>query len=221
MHMHMDYASQLWSPVARPGDLAAQEAPLRAFTKKITGLHTTQYWERLSALQMHSTERRQERYRIIYTWKALSGVVPDFGLELSPASGRRGPLLRIPATKGSAAVGTLRGSSLQVEGPRLFNCLPASLRNLKVDPVIFKVALDLFLKEVPDHPDGGDARPEATTPEGRPSNSLKDWMRWDRALDSWTLPKELIQLYPSLCPQQLSTGPPSSSSTDSPVAPVT
>ena len=75
-----------------------------------------------------------------------------------------------------------------------------ALRNLRADPVTFKVALDLFLREVPDHPDGKDARPEATTTDGRPSNSLKDWMRKDRSLEAWTLPSELLQLYPSLKP---------------------
>ena len=33
-----DYSSQLWSPVGQDGDLAEQEAPLRAYTKRMSGL---------------------------------------------------------------------------------------------------------------------------------------------------------------------------------------
>lgn len=64
---HQDYASQLWAPVGLMGDLRAQEAPLRAFTKRMRGLKDLQYWERLEACGLSSMERRQDRYRIIYT----------------------------------------------------------------------------------------------------------------------------------------------------------
>ena len=189
---HQDYSSQLWSPVARAGDLAAQEAPLRAFTKRVDGLHSSKYWDRLAALHLFSTERRQERYKLLYTWKALTGTAPNYGLELAPTSIRRGRLLRIPSSAGGAGVRTLRDGSLQVEGPRLFNCLPSSIRDLKVDPTTFKVILDLFLQQIPDHPDGPGDRPEALTNDGHPSNSIKDWMRVTPALASWTPPKELL-----------------------------
>ena len=97
---HQDYASQLWAPVGRLGDIQAQEAPLRAFTKKIWGYHDIPYNERLQKLNMLSTERRQERYRILYTWKALNGLVPHFGLEPLPRQSGRGNLVKIPSLTG-------------------------------------------------------------------------------------------------------------------------
>ena len=64
---HQDYASQLWSPVGKVGDLLRQEAPLRSFTRRINGLQSLSYWERLKKVGLLSVERQMERYKIIYT----------------------------------------------------------------------------------------------------------------------------------------------------------
>ena len=141
---HQDYASQLWAPVGLRGDLRLQEAPLRAFSKRVRGLGHLQYWERLAAMGLQSTERRQERYKIFYTWKALAGKVPSCGIKLAPASGTRSGLTaQVPPLSGSrAAIQTLRDYSLSCEGPRLFNCVPAHLRTLDVSFEAFKAGVD-------------------------------------------------------------------------------
>ena len=66
----------------------------------------------------------------------------------------------------SSAVQSLRDTSFQVTGPKLFNCLPKWLRNLKTLSLEeFKEKLDLVLSQVPDEPRIGG-------PGGWISNSL-------------------------------------------------
>ena len=176
---HQDHASQLWAAVGLSGDLLEQEAPLRSFTRRMREVRHLPYWERLARVGLQSSERRQERYRILYTWKILKGMVPNCGLSVdsSPES-RRGRTLTIPPLSGSrAAVRSLKERAFQTEGPRLFNSLPLSLRNMDSSYPVFKAHLDVFLAEIPDHPAVPGNIPEAQDVNGRPSNSIKDWMR--------------------------------------------
>ena len=77
---HVDYCSQLYMPVSGNG-LNELENVQRHFTSRIPSTHSMDYWTRLSHLQMLSQQRRMERYRIIYVWKVLEGLVPNCGLE--------------------------------------------------------------------------------------------------------------------------------------------
>ena len=53
-----------------------------------------------------------------------------------------------------------REESFQTAGPKLFNCLPKSIRNLKrIGVEEFKEQLDQFLSTVPDEPKIGGAMP--------------------------------------------------------------
>ena len=73
---------------------------------------------------------------------------------------------------------TLRESSFQINGPRLFNALPKRLREMKTTQDEFKEALDLFLMTVPDQPRMGGLVPAATDQTtGHQSNSLLAWAR--------------------------------------------
>ena len=95
------------------------------------------YWSRLKHLQMYSQQRRAERYRIIYTWKVLEGIVPTCG---SQHNVRGGWEFSIPPLKGKASIQTLGDQSFQVNRTRLFHSLP---RNLKKK-------LDEYLATLPD-----------------------------------------------------------------------
>ena len=176
---HQDYASQLWAPSGLLGDIQLQEGPQRAFTKRVRGLHTTPYWERLAALNLLSVERRQEHYRILYVWKALKGLVPECGVSADPLVGpRRGLMARIPPLSGSRArIQTLKDGSFQHVGPQLFNCLPGALRTLEPSLASFKAKLDLWLAGVRDLPWTAGRPHQATDLQGRPSNSLLAWSR--------------------------------------------
>ncbi len=174
---HLDYGSQLWSPVRQKGDLHKQESVLRAYTKRIGGLSQLPYWERLQASGLQSTERRMERYKILYTWKALKGLVPYCGIHLASRQGsRRGLLAAIPPLAGSRmAIQTLKERALSTEGPRLFNSLPSVLRSIDESLLSFKARLDSYLAMVPDQPFSPGRPYTATHTDGSPSNSIRDW----------------------------------------------
>ena len=73
----LDYGSQLWSPhfVKHIDKL---EKIQRSFNKHITGMQSLEYSEWLVYLKLYSLQRRRERYCIIYVWKIIEGLVPNF-----------------------------------------------------------------------------------------------------------------------------------------------
>ena len=102
---------------------------------------------------MLSQERRMERYKIIYIWKVLEGRVPSCGITFVNNE-RKGRLCIIPALKKcNQSIQTLRENSFQIAGPKLFNCLPAQIRNItKCTIDEFKMKLDQYLAGIPDEP---------------------------------------------------------------------
>ena len=182
---HLDYCSQLWSP-QEGQHLDKMESVLRNFTRKITTLKQLNYWERLEKLKLNSEERRMERYKIIYTWKILEGLVPNCGIQKIESEGQNehhGRLCQIPKMKTKVqSIQTMREASFQVTGPKLFNKLPKSLRNLsKCGPDEFKKELDEFLSFVPDEPKCPGLTPTAVNPvTAQASNSLLHQVDWAR-----------------------------------------
>ena len=178
---HIDYCSQLYMPVdgRRLGDL---ENLQRHFTSRIPSVSSMNYWKRLSQLQMLSQQRRLERYRIIYVWKVIEGLVPNCGI-LAESKPRLGRMCNVPllVKNSSSRIKTLRENSFQIHGPKLFNLLPIHVRNLTnctVDE--FKTHLDKVLTMVPDEPNisGCEYTPRACDMyTGKPSNSIIDQIR--------------------------------------------
>ena len=171
---YIDYCSQLYFPT-QSGDVEKLENLFKSYTKKIPEVSQLDYWSRLKHLKMYSQQRRAERYKIIYTWKVLEGIVPNCGIKYN-TSERRGRQCEVPKCKGRQSVQTLRENSFQVAGPRLFNSLPKYLREIKKSAKVdFKEQLDLFLATLPDHPNVGDLTPNICNQlTAKPSNSLID-----------------------------------------------
>ena len=173
---HVDYCSQLWMPI-KATDIQTIEKLQKDFLNRIPSLREMNYWEKLKSLKMISLQRRLERYRIIYTWKILEGIAPNCGIETMPEGGRLGRKCKIPAINKQAkkSIQTLREQTFQVNGPQLFNSLPASVRNMtKCGIDEFKMKLDNFLEKLPDEPSVSGLIPVACTSEARPSNSILD-----------------------------------------------
>ena len=155
----LEYCCQLWNP-HKVGEIQVLEAVQRTFTSKIAEVKHLNYWQRLEALKLFSLQRRRERYIIIYVWKIIRGLVPNFsdhqnGGILVTETSRRGKLCRIvPLNNRSLVrVQSLREHSFAVMGPRLFNCLPAELREGGETSLrSFKTKLDRFLLTVKDQP---------------------------------------------------------------------
>ena len=151
-----DYCCQIWSPT-KAGEIQALEAVQKSFVKKITGIQGLSYWEQLKKLKLYSLQRRRERYIILYIWRILEGQVPN--LECTPVLAqqhqRRGRECRVPlvSTSATPVIKHARYSSIAIRGPRLFNCLPQTIRDISGCSVEgFKQALDKFLLSIPDEP---------------------------------------------------------------------
>ena len=153
----LDYCSQLWSPT-RVGEIQQIEEIQKAFTRKIRYNTKHDYWQRLQKYHLYSLQRRRERYRIIYVWKMLEGIVPnltDRSQVVAKQSLRFGRMCVIPpvSTSSKNKLQRLREGSFCVNGPRLFNALPSHLRNLTgISHQDFKKELDKFLWTVADEP---------------------------------------------------------------------
>ena len=132
---------------------------------------------------MNSQQRRLERYRIIYTWKIVEGLVPNCGLVVK-TNERRGREVQIRALKGSQAVRTLREQSFQINGPKLFNSIPKKIRAIsKVSVGEFKEHLDKYLQTIKDEPKVDGLSPSACNQHSAAtSNSILDQSRTNRRI---------------------------------------
>ena len=149
----LDYCSQLWSP-SDQASISKLESVARNFTAKISGLETADYWDRLQLLKMYSQERRRERYRIIFVWKVLQGLVHGYPIP-NRQSPRRGRLVDVAkfCSSAPAAVKKAREASLSVHGAKLFNILPRHIRDISTGTTDqFKRELDSWLECIPDQP---------------------------------------------------------------------
>ena len=176
---HIDYSSQLYQPL-QSGNLVRIEQLFKSYTKRIPQVRELNYWERLKKLKMNSQQRRFERYRIIYIWKILEGLVPNPEVTQSDP-GTKGRQVKIPAlkTKASSKIKSLREASLQVHGAKMFNLLPQHIRDTsKCEVAVFKEKLDQFISKIPDEPKIGNLTPACCDQNtAAPSNSLVDRIR--------------------------------------------
>ena len=157
------------------------ENVLRNFTFKIPILRHLNYWERLRELKMNSIQRRLERYRIIYTWKIVEGLVPNCGLKYQESETKGRKCIVPKSTCRVQSIKTIRESTFQVTGPKLFNELPRELRDMtKCGVEEFKFRLDGFLTRIPDQPRCPEMTPVAMTPDSIHTNSLVYQVAWAR-----------------------------------------
>ena len=131
-------------------------------------------------MKLNSVQRQQERYRVIYIFKILQGLVPNPGI-LSYSNLIRGRMVTIPKPNSicSNKATKMRDQSLWTHGGKLFNLLPANIRNCTESLDIFKKKLDHFLTDIPDHPCSPGLYPEPISQvSNKNSNSLVDWIRF-------------------------------------------
>ena len=164
----LEYCSVLWSP-QDVGNIQKLDNIQWSFIRKIYCHTESDYWKRLKAMKLYSLQRRRERYRIIYTWKVLEGLVPNVNNKItSTIHARLGRKCNIPSVK-NGRLSKIREASLPINGPRLFNLLPKHVRNITDAKVpTFKAALDSYLSTVPDQPQ----LPRYTAYRHASSNSL-------------------------------------------------
>ena len=147
----LEYVSPAWNPMMI-GDITEVESVQRSFTAKISGLEDQDYWQRLQSLKLFSLQRRRERYMFIHLWKIYKGLAPndiqfDFQnhIRLGPQCRRRNYQCR------TASLQTTRYNFFSSTAPRIFNIMPAHIKNAK-NPETLKLRLDRLLCTLPDHP---------------------------------------------------------------------
>lgn len=125
----------------------------RHFTAQVSGMSELDYWDRLTALQLYSQERRRERYAVIFAWKLAQQLVLGYSLEFVQNE-RRGRLAVVHPEPNHvpASVRKAREGSLQVKGAKLFNSIPKELRDMSGTALQFKAGLDKLLSFIPDQP---------------------------------------------------------------------
>ena len=181
----IDYCSPLWSPNPTCyGQIDRLEGVLRSFSKNVDGLRDLPYSERLKALDLHSIQRRHERYKIIYVYKIKEGLIPNlpcspsnpdisYALQFTP-NPRTGCRCNIPAyiRHHNEAVAA-RDSSFALTSSSLWNCLPPALSLMSGKSVnSFKFHLDKFLDLFPDEPRCSASGIFSDPNTGRISNSI-------------------------------------------------
>ena len=90
---------------------------------------------------------------IIFIWKIAMGLMDGYKLEFKGEETRRGRECEVAEIVRTvpAAVRKARESCLSNKGARMFNLLPADIRNITSDKVQhFKTKLDEFLRDVQD-----------------------------------------------------------------------
>ena len=143
-----DYCCILWSPY-QAGLINQMESIQWSYLRKCNNVRVNDYWDALKKHKTSSLQRRRERYFIIYTFKIIHKLVPPTGLIIRP-SARRGKMLAITTTNHTS---TARYHSFNMVAPRIWNSLPASIRNLPLTTIdSFKHHLDKILHLIPDEP---------------------------------------------------------------------
>ena len=170
-----DYGCVVWSPHLQK-EINLLESAQRRLTCVIEGVENLDYYERLKELKIYSAERRRDRYTVLYIFKILQGQIPNPGISYK-YSGRRGKVLITPTVRSSKAshANTLIHNSFTRRAPRIFNALPAEIRNLPNDTPsdVIKNKIDKYLSAITDEP----RVPGYLPTNSAASNRLEDQIR--------------------------------------------
>ena len=146
----LDYGSQLWSPHLVK-HIDQFDKIQRSFNKHITGMQSLEYSERLVSLKLYSLQMRRERYCIIYVWKIIEGLVPNFSKPIVCSYSERRGRSCIISHVNLGRLGSLAYNSFRWREKRLFNAMPKYIRCISSCSVVsFKSKLDCYLKNIVD-----------------------------------------------------------------------
>lgn len=166
-----EYASVVWTPHDQV-HINILEGVQRRFTSRFplfrqfdsnsnSYVCNVEYEDRLKALQLYSTQRRHERYLIIFIFKIVNNFVPNPGLTIkyNPRTKTRVEPKSPQSSAIARWISRARKNSFFVHAPRLYNALPRDLRerDLSVSPTksrlnTYKRMLDHHIKDFPDMP---------------------------------------------------------------------
>ena len=139
----LDNGSQLWSPFLIK-HITQLEKIQQSFTKHITGMNDMPYHERLKSLGLYSLQRRRERYCIIYIWKIIEGLAPNFYTPITSTFSEHRGRSCVISHDNVGRVGTLAYNSFRWRSIRLFNSLPIYVQFPRVQFLDSRVNLISF-----------------------------------------------------------------------------
>ena len=144
----LDYGSQLWS-LHLVKHIDQLEQIQRSFTEHITGMQSLDYSDCLVYLKLHSLQRRHERNCIIYVWKIIEGLVPNFPNPIVCSySDRRGRCCIVSHVH-VGRLGILAFNIFRWRAIHLFNAMPNHISCISSCYVLsFKCKLDVYLRNI-------------------------------------------------------------------------
>jgi len=165
----VEHGCVIWSPTEQ-SRINLLERVQRRFTSRMACfltysnelemlICTTDYPSRLKELKIYSLQRRRERYMIIYVYKIVIQLIENPGLVITYNPRTKIMVQPKSCNQAAAWVRKARSSSFFHQGPRLYNALPATLKELEdinepsskhVDK--FKMKLDTYLESIRDEP---------------------------------------------------------------------
>ena len=175
----LEYCCPLWNP-RKVSDIQELEGVQRTFTARIAGVQHLDYWKRLKKLSIMSLQRRRERYILLHMWKILHGSVSnDLGIQFVSRP-RTGFKAVVPPLRGGVPAyhQSLYDNSFAVNGPRLWNCLPAYINKMGEFESFKRQLTYSLLQRIPDLPPVRGY----TSPN---SNSILDWRRDSATQGLW------------------------------------
>lgn len=142
---HLEYCTQLWSPVACHGNWANiinLENVQRRFTRLIDGIGTLPYSRRLAELKLTTLAERRLRGDLIETFKMINGIV-DYGKSLFNVGRSGSKLVKRHCNSSDKDIQCLYDRFLPIRVLQYWNKLPALVRGCS-DVAEFKVKLEVF-----------------------------------------------------------------------------
>ena len=116
-------------------------------------MQSLEYSERLFSLKLYSFQRRCECYCIIYVWKIIEGLVPNFSKPIVCAYSERRGRSCIISHINLGRLGSLAYNIFRRRAKCLFNAMPKYIRCISFCSVVsFKSKLDCYLKNIIDLP---------------------------------------------------------------------
>ena len=148
----LDYCSRLWSPHLIRQIITQIKKVQRSFTKFTTGMRDCSYSNRLSLLRLYSLQRRRECYCIIYVWKIIEDLVPNFSKPIVCTYSERRGRYCVVSHVNIGRSGTLAYNNFRWSAMRLFNSLPKFIRcTTSCSVYSFKHTLYSYLMNIVDH----------------------------------------------------------------------
>ena len=125
----------------------------RSFTKFITGMRDCSYSDRLSLLRLYSLQRRRGRYCVIYVWKIIEDLVPNFSKPIVCTHSEHRGRYCVVSHVNIGRSGTLAYNIFRWRAIRLFNSLPKFIGcTTSCSVYSFKHTLDSCLMNIVDNP---------------------------------------------------------------------